>query len=417
MFEQPFVREMLAGLPTWTMELSAGHLLTDSTFISPHETNAAVATLLERRSDLALVAVVEAGRPIGLISRGLFMEGMSKPYSHERFAKENCMAFMDKAPLVVDCDMDIRTLSVKALDATQKVLQTGFIITDPQGFYLGQGAGESLVGAIVHLQAEKNRLLAAGINYASVIQKAFLHLSKKSLQAASQEHFVFWMPREQVGGDYYFCRNFADGFFLALMDCTGHGVPGAFMTLIIGAFLDQILTADNCHDPAAVLGLVNKKIKTVLWQNYTRHFGGQSNDGMDAMFCWFDLLHNELVYAGVHTLGFVLEGASPAVYLSLPDSKGVGYASTPMDYQWRNQSLALVESQCVYLSTDGLLDQIGGDRRIAFGKKRFLALLEQVRRQPLLEQKLAIKRAFADYQGQQRRRDDVCLLGLRILTN
>lgn len=425
MLDQSLLSQSKAGLSEIEAEYIASSLLRVCPPVSPSQTNLEITQLMTEQPDLVSVAVIEDNKPIGLINRNFFMEGMAKPYRHDLFDRKSCIAFMDKDPLVIDRNMSIQALSFKVLDTGRKTLNDGFIIVDEQGDYLGLGTGEDLVKMISYLQAEKNRLVTESINYASVIQKSFLRSSAEDMAEVMQDYFMRWEPRDKVGGDYYFCKKFADGFFLALIDCTGHGVPGAFMTLIMASFLDHVLQTDNRHDPAAVLSLMNQKVKMALGQiDAPAHEGvdidrfasahkGQSDDGMDTAFCWINTATHTLTYAGAKTSLFFIDTESSDVKTLEPNRKGVGYIDTPMDYQWTNKELALTSGMCVYLTTDGVIDQIGGVKKIAFGKKRFSALLEEHHAKPMPEQETIIMQAFYDYQGHQRRRDDLCLMGFR----
>ena len=133
-----------------------------------------------------------------------------------------------------------------------------------------------LVKAIADLQAE-NRLVMESINYASVIQKSFLRSSREDMAAALNDYFMHWEPRDVVGGDYYYFVKHDDGFFCAVIDCTGHGVPGAFMTLIIASALNQVLKETDLHNPAAALAEVNRTVKQSL---------GQFDGGRQGMDDW-----------------------------------------------------------------------------------------------------------------------------------
>jgi len=425
MFDQSLLNQSRAGLSEIEAEYIASSLLRICPSVSPGHTNIEISKLLDEHPDLVSIAVIESDKPIGLINRNFFMEGMAKPFRHDLFDRKSCIAFMDKDPLIVDQNMGIQTLSFKVLDSGRKTLNDGFIITDEHGDYLGLGTGEDLVKVVSFLQAEKNRLVTESINYASVIQKSFLRSSREDMNAVLQDYFMHWEPRDKVGGDYYFCKKFADGFFLALIDCTGHGVPGAFMTLIMASFLDHILLEDNRHDPAGALAIMNKKVKMALGQindaaagnmdadRFSSTKQGQSDDGMDTAFCWVNTQDNTLTYAGAKTPLFYIGNAASDVQLLEPNRKGVGYVDTPMDYEWTNQQLPLTQGMCLYLSTDGLIDQIGGPKKIAFGKKRFSTLIQENYLKPMPEQESIIMQTYYDYQGKQRRRDDVCLMGFR----
>ncbi|MDO9104977.1 MAG: SpoIIE family protein phosphatase [Methylovulum sp.] len=425
MFDPSLLNQSKAGLSEIEAGYITGSLLRICPPVSPQQTNSEISKLLDEHPDLVSIAVIEDNKPIGLINRNFFMEGMAKPYRHDLFDRKSCIAFMDKEPLIVDQNMGIQALSFKVLDSGRKTLNDGFIITDENGNYLGLGTGEDLVKIVSFLQAEKNRLITESINYASIIQKSFLRSSREDMGAVLQDYFMHWEPRDKVGGDYYFCKKFDDGFFFALIDCTGHGVPGAFMTLIMASFLDHILLKDNRHNPAGVLAIMNKKVKKALGQinvsttgeinidNIASPQSGQSDDGMDTAFCWVNTQDNTLIYAGAKTPLFYISDASPEVQTLEPNRKGVGYIDTPMDYEWANQELALTKGMCIYLTTDGIIDQIGGTKKIAFGKKRFSALLQENYQKPMPEQEAIVMQAYYDYQGKQRRRDDVCLMGFR----
>ena len=320
--------------------------------------------------------------------------------------------------------MSIQELSFLVVGNGGKTLNDGFVITDAEGNYLGLGTGEDLVRVVSHLQAEKNRLVMESINYASVIQKSFQRSSKEDMAAVLKDYFMHWEPRDKVGGDYYFCKKFDDGFFIALIDCTGHGVPGAFMTLIMASFLEHILQEDNRHDPAAALSIMNKKVKVALGQVGEQNIAPihsakfdiheQSDDGMDTAFCWVNTAENKLVYAGAKTPIFIIEKDASEVNILDGDRKGVGYVDTPMDYAWTNKEIKLAKGMCIYLTTDGVIDQIGGTKSIAFGKRRFSNLLLENVNRPMPEQAEIIMQTFYEYQGKQRRRDDVSVTGFRI---
>ncbi|MGZ4956243.1 MAG: SpoIIE family protein phosphatase [Methylobacter sp.] len=425
MLDQSLLNQSRAGLSEIEAEYIASSLLKLCPTVSPQQTNLEVTKLLDEHHDLISIAVVEDSKPVGLISRNIFMEGMAKPFHHDLFDRKSCIAFMDKSPLIVDQNMSIQTLSFKVLGSGRKTINDGFIITDEQGDYLGLGTGEDLIKVVSFLQAEKNRLVTESINYASIIQKSFLRSSREDMSVVLQDYFMHWEPRDKVGGDYYFCKKFDDGFFLALIDCTGHGVPGAFMTLIMASFLDHILLDDNRHDPAGALSIMNKKVKMALGQineagtegidldRFSSAQNGQSDDGMDTAFCWINTKNATLTYAGAKTPLFYIGNESSDVHLLDPDRKGVGYIDTPMDYQWTNQQLQLTKGMCLYLTTDGIIDQIGGLKKIAFGKKRFSGLIQENYLKPMPEQESIVMQAYYDYQGKQKRRDDVCLMGFR----
>lgn len=406
--------------------LLAKSLVVQPPVVGPHQANLEVFNLFKQHTDVIGLPVVENGSPVGLINRNIFMDGMAKPFHRDLFIRKNCTTFMDKAPLVVSENMGIQDLSFRVVNSGKKTLNEGFIITDDDGRYLGVGTGEDLVKAVTTLQAEKSHLVTESINYASIIQKSFLRSSKADLTASLTDFYIHWEPRDKVGGDYYFCKKFDDGFFFALIDCTGHGVPGAFMTLIMASFIDHILLEDNRHDPAAALSILNKKVKTALGQiedrsslteksRFTHMLNNdRSDDGMDAAFLWVGKKDQKIIYAGARTPLFYIHPQRQEVCNLAPDKKGVGYIDTDFDYSWTNKEIVTTKDMSIYLTTDGIIDQIGGPKNIAFGKARYSQLILENHKNPMPEQIYALMQAFYVYQGEQKRRDDISLIGFRL---
>ena len=398
----------------------AASLLLDVEALSPDRTNGEIFDLFAQRPTVISLPVTEENRPIGLINRNIFMDSMARPFYRELYGNKSCIAFMDKQPLIVDHLTSLQELSFKVVESGSKTLNDGFILTE-EGRYLGVGTGRDLVLAITEMQAEKNRLVMESIEYAKVIQQSFLRPSRETLSKVFPDHLLIWEPRDLVGGDYFYCRQFDDGVFIGLFDCTGHGVPGAFMTLIMASLIESSLTDTNRQNPATVLAEVNRRVKSALGQidhshsersdeNVSEH---GSDDGMDAAFCWIEPSTSRIVFAGAHMPLIVLEPGRE-IRLIEGDRWSVGYALTPMDQTWTNHDLTLPAHTVVYLTTDGLVDQPGGQKRIAFGKKRLCNLLAEHCDVPMASLRNVLTQALGDYQHDDARRDDVSLMGFRI---
>lgn len=264
--------------------------------------------------------------------------------------------------------------------------------------------------------AAKNELIMDSINYARVIQQSYLRSSQADMATTLTDYAMVWEPRDVVGGDYLYFRRFEDGYFFAVIDCTGHGVPGAFMTLIMASYLNNLLTHANRHDPAALLSRMNQAVKTALGQHETsaaEPSEHDSDDGMDTAFCWVDCHHQQLTYAGARTPLFLLQPDGQSVIQFNGERMGVGYVHTPMDYRWHNQTIPLQAGSMIYICTDGLIDQVGEARRMAFGKKRLKQLILDNRDLPMHEQQAEIMAEFKSWQGKEARRDDLCLFAFR----
>ncbi|KFE52924.1 SpoIIE family protein phosphatase [Pseudomonas syringae] len=376
-------------------------------------TNSQVMDIFTAQRSMVCLAVVEGERPIGLINRNIFMSQMSKPFHRELYDRKSCIAFMDKDPLVVDAGMSIEALTFKTVEFGEKALADGFIVTR-EGAFIGLGSGLELMGVVADMQAEKNRQTMQSIEYASVIQRAMLRASRETLTATLPDAVLLWEPRDVVGGDFYHFATHEDGWFGAVADCTGHGVPGAFMTLIASSSLTQALAQIGPRDPAALLSAVNRSVKSLLGQVKGVDETPESDDGLDAAFFWYDIARAELVYAGARVALHVLQ-PDDQQFASLSGQRmGVGYVDSDEDYEWTQSTLVLQSGSLLFITTDGLTDQIGGPRNIAFGKRRACELILEHRHQPVGQICEALQGSLADWQGQQPRRDDLTFFCARL---
>ncbi|KAB2897264.1 MAG: SpoIIE family protein phosphatase, partial [Burkholderiaceae bacterium] len=354
---------------------SAADLCTPVPCMTTDETNEKVLEIFTQHRDLASLPVVEGSQPIGLINRNIFLSQISKPFRMDLYGRKSCIAFMDKEPLVVDASMDIETLTFKTVECGEKALSDGFIITR-EGEFAGVGNGLQLMRIVADMQASRNRQIMHSIEYASVIQQSTLRSSHEALARACPDAHLVWEPRDVVGGDFYQFSADDDGWFATVADCTGHGVPGAFMTLIASSSLSQALKQHGSRDPAALLSHVNRSIKQMLGQLDGKDGTPGSDDGMDAACFWFQPASGRLVFAGARLSLFVMRPNANAVELIEGQRKGVGYVDSELDFAWSNVELELPPGSLVFVTTDGLIDQVGGPRAIALGKRRVRELLQ-----------------------------------------
>lgn len=392
---------------------TAGALALAVPVVQFDQNNAAVLEIFGQHKELVSLPVVERQRPIGLISRHIFMSQMSKPYHRELYERKSCIAFMDKDPLIVEADTPIETLGALAVASGDKTLADGFLIVEQEQLR-GLGSGLALMRALVDQQVEKNRQVMQSIDYASVIQRAMLSNSRAAMTQALADTCLVWEPRDVVGGDFYHFEAHPGGWFAAVADCTGHGVPGAFLTLIAASALKQALELHGPHDPARLMGDVNRSMKRVLGQQGSAERQAESNDGMDACFFWFDSATRTLTSSGARLPLFVVDRDATEVVTVEGKRVGLGYLDTPDDMQWDNHSLRVTPQAIIFVCTDGVIDQIGGPKRIAFGKQRLRRTLQEHAQLPMPELGRRLMQLHAHYQGNQRRRDDISFFGVRL---
>ncbi|WP_394780651.1 SpoIIE family protein phosphatase [Undibacterium sp.] len=395
--QQPSARDLGVLVPTVTSE----------------ETNSRVLEVFDKHRELISLPVLEGNSPMGLISRNIFMSQMSKPYYRELYEKKACIAFMDKAPLIVEADTPIETLAALAVKFGDKTLADGFLIVDEDRF-IGVGSGLDLMQMMVELQSEKNRQVMQSIDYASVIQRAMLSVSREAMTAALADACLVWEPRDIVGGDFYHFERFENGWFAAVADCTGHGVPGAFLTLIASSALTQALNRHGPADPALLMSEVNRGMKQALGQHTATERLSESDDGMDASFFWFNAAECTLTCANAKMPLFILLEDQNEVQTVEAERVGLGYVDTTGDMVWKNKTLQLAPGAIVFAATDGIIDQIGGAKNIAFGKQRLREALLRHRSLSMPELGQTLTAEQKEYQGQQRRRDDLTFFGFRV---
>lgn len=411
--------KMLPDVPAFTTALvnkrpTAGDLCIPVPSVNVEDTNAMVLEMFGIHRELFSLPVQENGRAIGLISRNIFMSQMSKPYYREVYERKSCIAFMDKDPLIVEAETTIEDLAVRTVQTGDKTLVDGFLIVNAENL-LGIGSGLDLMRKMVDLQLEKNRQVMQSIDYASVIQRAMLSTSRESMNTTLKDACLIWQPRDVVGGDFYYFESFSDGWFAAVADCTGHGVPGAFLTVIASSVLTQALQRLGPRDPALLMSNVNKGIKKALGQGSLQDHYADSDDGMDAVFMWMNNDSQTLTYASANMPLFILPSSEADVEIFNGNRVGLGYVTTPSQQSWENNEVTLTSGSIVMTVTDGVIDQIGGEKNISYGKKRLTQALRSQCRLPMLGLAESIIADCHIYQGEHSRRDDVTLFGFRLV--
>lgn len=252
--------------------------------------------------------------------------------------------------------------------------------------------------------ADANRSITQSLHYARRIQSAMLP-AEAAIAQSTGEHLLIWEPRDIVGGDFFWHHPIQGGYCVIVGDCTGHGVPGAFMTLIACGFLDRALES-GIDRPSLILSELHQNLQTLLGQNQAE---GDTDDGLEAGICFVSGSDNKIVFSGARFSLFHRHSGEFAEIRG--DKSGLGYRRFAADTEFNDIVLDLDRDDRFYMTTDGLIDQIGGERRRSFGKKRFLGCLTDNADHPLPQQAENLKRLFDAYQGEEARRDDVTVLG------
>lgn len=265
---------------------------------------------------------------------------------------------------------------------------------------------------LANTELEKaNRDINDGIRYASRIQTALLP-DQGALAGVVDELAVGWQPLDMVGGDYYWAGAFESKGVIAVMDCTGHGVPGAFMTAVVASSFSRILHHHGHDDPAEMLTQLNRLVKTALRQDRD---SAVSNDGLDAAICVVDRANATLTFAGANLPLLVAENGELRQVRG--DRMSLGYLDSPEDYRFSAHRMDIRPGSAFYLYTDGVTDQVGGDTKRLFGRRRLQDVLAGMADRPVTDQMDALFQKLGQWRGEERRRDDMTFVAFRPLSS
>ncbi len=254
---------------------------------------------------------------------------------------------------------------------------------------------------------ETNRKITDSINYAKRIQHAIIPV-KEEISEDLKEFFMFYKPKDVVSGDFPWYYKKDDLIYFAAVDCTGHGVPGAMMSLIGFLLLNDIVNDIVDWSPSEILDRLNDGVVETLKQNKE---GNAAVDGMDVAICRIDLKNDELQYAGAHRpLYFVRDG-------ELEQYKGdkypIGGRQYKGDAKFANHSIKIKPDDSIFFFSDGLPDQFGGPENFKFGPKRIRETIVENADKPMEEIGAIFETKLEDWMGEQSQFDDVLLIGIR----
>lgn len=250
---------------------------------------------------------------------------------------------------------------------------------------------------------DAHRKMGASIDYASLIQKSILP-DRQMRQFLGDQHSVIWRPRDVVGGDFYVFHNTNEGCLLGIVDCAGHGVPGALMTMLMRAAIDYAIGHVGIQNPAALLSSIDTTLRSMLNEELSANKVATNADV-------------GLVYVPNQGDFIRFSGAKITLYGSNGDDiikqkSGRRALGDRRVGEYNNTELPM-SGWTYYMTTDGFLDQAGGEKNFGFGNQRFEGLIKDNAALPLRDQADFFESALDDYMGDQPQRDDITLLSFR----
>lgn len=254
---------------------------------------------------------------------------------------------------------------------------------------------------------QKNRDITDSINYAKRIQKAILPLDVE-IQKSLPQSFVLFKPRDIVSGDFYWFSKIENKNILACVDCTGHGVPGAFMSMIGNSLLNEIVYEKKIHEPAKILNYLNEGVRLSLKQNKQDN---ETHDGMDIALISIEDMN--LQYAGAHRPLYMLRNGE--IKEMTANKFAIGGMQLGDDKKvFENNVIPLEKGDTLYMFTDGFVDQFGGEKGKKFMSKRFQELLLSIQDKTMDDQKILLDDVIEKWKGNIEQVDDILVIGVKI---
>jgi len=258
---------------------------------------------------------------------------------------------------------------------------------------------------------EKNDNIMESIDYAERLQRAILPPLPHRLGISADKCFVIWKPKDVVGGDMYWCRGDERFVLVAVVDCTGHGVPGALMTMTMGSILDGLPRELEGVKPSDLLYKIHNRLKETLCQE---HKDSLANDGADMALCLIDKMDRKFMFAGAKLSLFLEKDGKITEYKGVKHS--VGY-SLRKDVIYEDRLIEWADGSVVYLTTDGLLDQHSEEGKWGIGRSGFVSMLEEIAGKTFAEKEKFVELHIAERVKRVEQRDDITVVGFEIGEN
>jgi PAS domain S-box-containing protein len=254
---------------------------------------------------------------------------------------------------------------------------------------------------------QHNKDMVDSIQYASRIQEAILP-DVQRIKNVFKDAFVLYQPKDVVSGDYYFFYQKKNKIFVAAVDCTGHGVPGALMSIIANGIFKEVIIKKGIEEPSEILSALDEELYLALNKQNSE---GVTHDGMDVSLGVFDLENNRLSYSGAFRPMLLIRDEQ------IIDFEGnrfpIGFYGD-VKKEFTSKQIDLKENDTFYFFTDGYCDQFGGEKKKKFNRKRFKELLLSAQSMEMEEQESFLQYALLNWRQEESQVDDVLVMGIRI---
>ena len=332
------------------------------------------------------------------ISERRAMAEMQGKYDDEKKDKE--LALLKK-------EDELKESKISRQRMTNWFISGGLVIVIIFAFYLFRNSREKQkINLIIE---EKNKNITDSIMYARRIQTAILP-SKELIAKTTPDFFVLYKPKDIVSGDFYFYTEVKGKIIVAAADCTGHGVPGAFMSMIGNSLLNQIIKEKGITNPAEIIHDLHSGVSNSLNQN--KGSDSNSNDGMDIALCSIDKVAGKIEFAGANRNLYLL--CSEGLKEINADKSAIGGIRSESEVKFTNNEIFYQTGDTIYLSTDGYADQFGGPDGKKFRTKQFRELIQSLKGKEMNAQKEMLDSAITSWMGMNEQLDDILVIGIQL---
>lgn len=254
--------------------------------------------------------------------------------------------------------------------------------------------------------SKQNKEITDSINYARRIQTAIMP-DHSILENSFSDYFIFFRPRDIVSGDFYWFKEIGKYVVLVSADCTGHGVPGAFMSMLSVAYLNDVVQPESVPRADKILEALREQIKKSLRQTGTAY---ESKDGIDIAFNVYDKEEQKLYFSGAHTPLYLMRDGQIDIYKGDRMPVGISRKERPFSIH----EIQLKKGDTLYLFSDGYTDQFGKNNKEKYKAVRFRELIMSMYHEPMHIQEKRVRDNFFKWKGQTRQIDDVLVMGIKI---
>lgn len=246
--------------------------------------------------------------------------------------------------------------------------------------------------------------ILSSINYAKTIQQSLL-TSETLISKYIPKHFILYLPKDNVSGDFYYINRMDNIIILAAADCTGHGVAGAFLTVLGITYLHEAVRNEKTRQPSEALHLLRERFKNTL-----RTFGAQTNNGIDIALCEYNTETKILQYAGANNPIWIARNGEILEFE--PTRNPIGFY--PKERPFENHQIQIQNNDLIYMFSDGYHDQFGGENNTKLKATHFKNLLLSISHLPMNEQKDALNNFHNNWKGDEKQTDDLLVMGFKI---